>query len=150
MSSGFWKAVCLMEVSSISRCVIILLKGTFNFWIFSAKVSLSLINCCPACSASLVLATTSPSAFTQPRTQSPTPVSPTTVLALDALADAFMACTSLILFLIANTSQPVSNSDSSSRFEVGPASRKFLEEGGVQVRTQLAHLFPDYLHRSKN
>ena len=74
MSSGFWKAVCLMEVSSIYRCVIILLKGTSNFWIFSAKVSLSLINCCPACSASLVLATTSPSTFTQPRTQSPTPV----------------------------------------------------------------------------
>ena len=110
------------------------------------------------------------------------PVSPTTVLALVALADAFMACTSLILFLIANTSQPVSNSDSSSRFEVGPAwtqrfgqirwtihtqfteckqtdkvkdlhwltSRKFLEEGGVQVRTQLAYLFPDNLHLSKN
>ena len=107
------------------------------------------------------------------------PASPTTALALVALAD---ACTSLILFLIANTSQPVSNSDSSSRFEVGPAwtqrfrqirwtihtqfteckqtdkvkdlhwltSRKFLEEGGVQVRTQLAHLFPDNLHRSKN
>ena len=103
------------------------------------------------------------------------PASPTTALALVALADAFMACTSLILFLIANTSQPVSNSDSSSRFEVGPAwtqrfrqirwtihtqfteckqtdkvkdlhwltSRKFLEEGGVQVRTQLAYLFPD-------
>ena len=83
---------------------------------------------------------------------------------------------------IANTSQPVSNSDSSSRFEVGPAwtqrfrqirwtihtqfteckqtdkvkdlhwltSRKLLEEGGVQVRTQLAYLFPDNLHRSKN
>ena len=100
----------------------------------------------------------------------------------DALANAFMACTSLILFLIANTSQPVSNSDSSNRFEVGPAwtqrfrqirwtihtqfteckqtdkvkdlhwltSRKFLEEGGVQVRTQLAYLFPDNLHRSKN
>ena len=110
------------------------------------------------------------------------PASPTTALALVALADAFMACTSLILFLIANTSQPVSNSDSSSRFEVGPAwtqrfrqirwtihtqfteckqtdkvkdlhwltSRKFLEEGGVQVRTQLAYLFPDNLHRSKN
>ena len=30
MSSGFWKAFCLMEVSSIYRCVIILLKGTFN------------------------------------------------------------------------------------------------------------------------
>jgi len=74
MSSGFWKAVCLMEVSSIYRCVIILLKGTFNFWIFSAKVSLSLINYCPACSASLVIATTSPSAFTQPQIQSPTPV----------------------------------------------------------------------------
>ena len=74
MSSSFWKAVCLVEVSSIYRCFIILLKDTFNFWIFSAKVSLSLINCCPACSASLVLATTSPSAFTQPRTQSPTPV----------------------------------------------------------------------------
>ena len=105
------------------------------------------------------------------------PASPTTALALVALADAFMACTSLILFLIANTSQPVSNSDSSSRFEVGPAwtqrfrqirwtihtqfteckqtdkvkdlhwltSRKFLE-----VRTQLAYLFPDNLHRSKN
>ena len=42
MSSGFWQAVCLMEVSSISRCVIILLKGTFNFWIFSAKVSVLL------------------------------------------------------------------------------------------------------------
>ena len=74
MSSGFWKAVCLMEDSSIYRCVNILLKVTFNFWIFSAKVSLSLINCCPACSASLVLATKSPSPFTQPRTQSPTPV----------------------------------------------------------------------------
>ena len=49
-----WKAVCSMEDSSIYRCVIILLKGTFNFWIFSAKVSLSLINCCLACSASLV------------------------------------------------------------------------------------------------
>ena len=110
------------------------------------------------------------------------PASPTTALALVALADAFMACTSLILFLIANTSQPVSNSDSSSRFEVGPAwtqrfrqirwtihtqfteckqtdkvkdlhwltSRKFLEEGGVQVRTQLAYLFPHNLQRSKN
>ena len=110
------------------------------------------------------------------------PASPTTALTLVALADAFMACTSLILFLIANTSQPVSNSDSSSRFEVGPAwtqrfrqirwtihtqfteckqtdkvkdlpwltSRNFLEEGGVQVRTQLAYLFPDNLHRSKN
>ena len=110
------------------------------------------------------------------------PASPTTALALVALADAFMACTSLILFLIANPSQPVSNSDSSSRFEVGPAwtqrfrqirwtihtqfteckqtdkvkdlhwltSRKFLEEGGVQVRTQLAYLFPHNLQRSKN
>ena len=49
------------------------------------------------------------------------PASPTTALALVALANAFMAYTSLILFLIANTSQPVSNLDSSSRYEHGPA-----------------------------
>ena len=112
------------------------------------------------------------------------PVSPTTALAMVALADAFMACTSLILFLIANTSQPVSQQHGliESRFKVGPAwtqrfrqirwtihtqfteckqtdkvkdlpwltSRKFFEEGGMQVRTQLAYLFPDNLHCSRN
>ena len=34
--------------------------------------------------------------------------SPTTALTLVALADAFLACAAIILFLIANTSQPVS------------------------------------------